>query len=192
MLTISPSGMMVLKGQQHVEIKKALPEKQKSVKTKGNNSEYDRDLFEELRILRKEIADRMRVPPFMVFSDASLRDMCTKYPQTRSDFLKISGVGEIKAEKYGTRFMDAIYNYAEKNNIVLKTADEDEDKEEIQTENVKILSFENESSEKTQKEDTRTISYKMYLEGKSIQEIAEERELKSITVEAHLESCARL
>lgn len=191
-LTISPSGMMVLKGQQHVEIKKALPEKQKSVKTKGNNSEYDRDLFEELRILRKEIADRMSVPPFMVFSDASLRDMCTKYPQTRSDFLKISGVGEIKAEKYGTRFMDAIYNYAEKNNIVLKTADEDEDKEEIQTENVKILSFENESSEKTQKEDTRTISYKMYLEGKSIQEIAEERELKSITVEAHLESCARL
>jgi len=191
-LTISPSGMMVLKGQQHVAIKKALPEKQESVKTKGNNSEYNRDLFEELRILRKEIADRMRVPPFMVFSDASLRDMCTKYPQTRSEFLKISGVGEIKAEKYGTRFMDVICNYAEKNNIVLNAADEDGNKEENQTETVKISSFENESSEKTQKEDTRIISYKMYLEGKSIQDVAKERELKLITVEAHLESCARL
>lgn len=68
-------------------------------------------LFEHLRVLRKEIADRDEVPPFVVFSDKSLRDMCEKKPLTEEAFLEVNGVGQNKLEKYGEAFIEAIKNF---------------------------------------------------------------------------------
>jgi ATP-dependent DNA helicase RecQ len=68
----------------------------------------DPELFDTLRKLRKQIADREGVPAFVVFSDASLRDMVAKEPRTRSGLLAVSGVGKIKLERYGSEFLDAI------------------------------------------------------------------------------------
>lgn len=66
------------------------------------------ELFEVLRRIRKEIADNKKVPPFVVFSDATLRDMCTKLPATLEDMLDVSGVGKFKLEQYGSYFLKAI------------------------------------------------------------------------------------
>lgn len=79
--------------------------------------EYDENFFEILRQLRKQIADKLAVPPFIIFGDVSLREMATYFPQSSGSFLKIAGVGERKLEQYGQDFMQAIGHYAREHNI---------------------------------------------------------------------------
>jgi ATP-dependent DNA helicase RecQ len=69
---------------------------------------YDRVLFDALRALRRRIADERRVPPYLIFSDASLRDMARLRPRTPAAFLEVKGVGEWKAAEFGERFLAAI------------------------------------------------------------------------------------
>jgi ATP-dependent DNA helicase RecQ len=66
------------------------------------------DLFERLRKLRFEIARREGLPAYIVFSDATLRDMAVKRPHTNEEFLEVSGVGTMKLERYGKAFLDCI------------------------------------------------------------------------------------
>ncbi len=69
------------------------------------------ELFEELRILRKIIADENKVPPYVVFGDKSLHDMCQLMPRDRSEFLMVNGVGESKCDKYSELFLGKIGEY---------------------------------------------------------------------------------
>jgi ATP-dependent DNA helicase RecQ len=71
------------------------------------------DLFEELRALRKRLADERSVPAYVVFSDATLRDMASRKPMTDGEFLGISGVGAKKLETYGADFLDVIRRWRE-------------------------------------------------------------------------------
>jgi len=71
----------------------------------------DEALFARLRDLRTRLAREAHMPPYIIFSDASLRDMCRKRPVSRAAFLNVSGVGEVKLEKYGEVFMETIRNY---------------------------------------------------------------------------------
>lgn len=73
--------------------------------------EYDRELFELLRKLRKELADAQNVPPYVVFADKALIEMATYLPQSRASFGRMYGVGEAKLEKYGTDFLLEISRY---------------------------------------------------------------------------------
>ena len=72
------------------------------------------DLFEELRGLRRRLADDRNVPAYVVFSDASLRDMAVRKPLTDGEFLAVSGVGAAKLERYGADFLDAIRSWVER------------------------------------------------------------------------------
>jgi len=72
----------------------------------------DAELFERLRKLRKRIADEEEVPPYVVFSDAALRDMCARMPRTAEEFLEVKGVGEKKLERYSAAFLAEIAGYA--------------------------------------------------------------------------------
>jgi len=190
-LNISASGNSVLRGKMKVSIKKVFA---KNTANNNISTAYEKDLFEILRSLRKEISDSLKVPPFVVFSDAALKDMCVKYPLSKDEFLKVSGVGEVKAEKYGSRFMNAIENYVGKNNVKLNNT-----KTEIAIENdldkfnvKKEKSIKGKKDENNNKQDTRTISYNLYKEGKSLSEIAKARDLAVVTVENHLVYCAKL
>ena len=69
---------------------------------------YDTDLFERLRVLRKRLADELGVPPFIVFGDASLRDMATSKPKDLKEFAQISGVGEKKLAQFAEDFLAVI------------------------------------------------------------------------------------
>ena len=75
--------------------------------------EYDTALFEELRALRKGMADAQNMPPFVIFGDVSLRQMAACIPQSEGSFSRISGVGRMKLEQYGPRFLQTIRSYAE-------------------------------------------------------------------------------
>ncbi|MBE5711005.1 MAG: DNA helicase RecQ, partial [Slackia sp.] len=68
-------------------------------------------LFEELRALRKQLADAGNIAPYMVFSDRALRDMCARRPKDALDFLEVNGVGSRKLERYGEAFLDAIAKF---------------------------------------------------------------------------------
>ena len=69
------------------------------------------DLFEELRTLRRAIADEDGVPPYVVFSDKTLTAMCDMLPSTDEDFLDVPGIGATKLERYGDAFITAINDW---------------------------------------------------------------------------------
>jgi ATP-dependent DNA helicase RecQ len=71
-------------------------------------SAYDRVLFDDLRALRRRLADERGVPPYLIFSDASLRDMARLRPLTLEQFRDVKGVGDWKLETFGERFLAAI------------------------------------------------------------------------------------
>ena len=83
-------------------------------------ADYDEGLFEELRALRRRLADERNVPPYVVFSDASLRHMATAIPHNEEEFLCIHGVGRVKAEQYSEAFLEAIQRYTTENDIQRK------------------------------------------------------------------------
>jgi len=68
----------------------------------------DEQLFEELRALRKQLADEQNVPAYVVFSDATLAEMAARRPATQTELLDVSGVGQAKLERYGDAFLEAI------------------------------------------------------------------------------------
>ncbi len=99
-----------IKTRQKVNKEKAA--KIKSATTKGKNTfPMDDDLYEELRLLRKKIADKNGKPAFRIFSNASLENMSALKPKTMQDFLEVHGVGEFKAKQFGRLFMDKIKEY---------------------------------------------------------------------------------
>lgn len=73
----------------------------------------DRELFEELRSLRKSIADEIGMPPYIVFHDATLREFARSRPSTLEQMRGISGVGDAKVRKFGAKFRDCIVAYAD-------------------------------------------------------------------------------
>ncbi|MBU4373553.1 MAG: DNA helicase RecQ, partial [Euryarchaeota archaeon] len=75
----------------------------------------DRGLFEALRTLRKTLADAENYPPYMIFNDASLKQMAARRPCTPEDFRNITGVGDKKLERYGAIFIGEIRRFCEKN-----------------------------------------------------------------------------
>ena len=79
--------------------------------------EYDRALFEELRALRRRLADVRDVPAFVIFGDVSLRHMAEAFPRSMEEFSRIHGVGEVKLEQYGPEFLEVIRGYSEVNGL---------------------------------------------------------------------------
>lgn len=67
--------------------------------------DVDRDLFEKLRELRMELAKKAGVPPYLIFSDKTLTQMCVLHPSSKEEMLEVSGVGEVKYERYGEDFL---------------------------------------------------------------------------------------
>lgn len=136
----------------------------------------DDPLFETLREVRRSIAERENVPPFVIFSDAALKDMCAKLPRTSEDFLGVSGVGELKLKKYGLEFIQAIRQFCEAH-------------PERQPEMGQAA-----APKKTSKKavgDSHLETLQLHQQNLSIEQIAEKRELALSTVENHLLQCAQ-
>jgi len=88
------------------------------VNQKGGGFVADDKLFSILKTERKKVADKMKLPPFVIFQDPSLEDMALKYPMSLSEMANVHGVGEGKAKKYGTTFIKIISDYVEENDIM--------------------------------------------------------------------------
>jgi ATP-dependent DNA helicase RecQ len=84
---------------------------------KQGGGALDTELLQMLKDLRKKLAKQKGLPPFVIFQDPSLEEMCTHYPISTEELKQISGVGAGKALKFGAPFIDLIKKYVEDNNI---------------------------------------------------------------------------
>ena len=77
----------------------------------GNSNDFDDGLFEQLRAVRLQFAREQKVSPFVVFNNATLREIATSKPTDQQAMLRVSGVGPAKVERYGETFLAAIRDY---------------------------------------------------------------------------------
>lgn len=101
-IRLTPRANPVLRSQERVLVK--MPRVPEPAEPKS-------DLFDLLRIRRKEIAGREGVPPYVIFHDSTLREMSSRAPRDQEEMLEIPGVGENKLKKYGQQFLDVIRSY---------------------------------------------------------------------------------
>ena len=99
--------MKIIKEQEN----KSKKSKSKKTKSKLGLNILDEELFDLLRELRSKIAQEQGVPAFVVFSNASLTDMCIGLPRTEDEFLEVNGVGQTKLDRYGEQFLKVIADY---------------------------------------------------------------------------------
>ncbi len=112
-LTLTESSRPLLQGNIRFQMAKprirpVTPLRLPSTKKRVIDYDYDQGMFEKLRSLRKRLADQEGVPPFVIFSDASLAEMAASLPKDREAMLLINGVGRHKLEHYGNQFLEVI------------------------------------------------------------------------------------
>ena len=172
-LCLTPRANNVLFGDEIVSIKRKI---EKSKPSFLDDVDTDEDLFILLKNLRMELSQKYSVPPFIIFTDVVLKQMSTRYPISESDLLSIDGIGKYKVERYGKDFINVITKYVEDHNIV-----------PVKSEPIKPI-----TKNTKEKVDTKLVSYNLYMEGKSISEIAKIRNFSKQTIEGHLLKCYEL
>ncbi len=115
-LSVPESGWRVMRGDETPRLLKPPEKKKTRVKVSRAVTDswegVDKDLFEALRELRREISARKHLPAYIVFGDAALRDMARKRPSTSTGFLLVTGVGDKKCRQYGEDFLELIKDYS--------------------------------------------------------------------------------
>ena len=113
-LQLTDQGQAALKERQSIRLTKTVVVT-KPAKHRAGEISCDEALFDRLRRLRKRLADELGVPPYIVFSDVSLRQMASHCPSNEDEFAQISGVGEQKLKRFGKIFMSEIAAYLRAN-----------------------------------------------------------------------------
>ena len=166
-LNISSEGYTFLKSRESLELTRPVAAPEVRAQRAGE-IECDDSLYDRLAKLRKQLADERGVPPYIVFSDVSLRQMARYYPQSAEEFSRISGVGEKKLKEFGEAFMESIEEHLETY-----------PKHQFQD----VAPIEPTGSKRT---DTVEETLKMFQSGMDLEEIAAERKLKAGTIATHI------
>lgn len=210
---LGAKALPVLKGEE--------PVYQKIPRIVEQKSEETITLFEHLRLMRREIATKENLPPYMIFADSTLREMAENCPRNRASFLRLGGVGERKLEKYGDIFIKSIQEYLQANNPSLQAEKNDDgsDNHEISARrsaqkqttnrsvancshnpsNVRIpnttknpvfgtglLTDDRKLASKSDKIPSYIVTYTLYQEGKSLEEISKLRKFTLPTIQDHI------
>ncbi len=103
-------GIEVIKGAHTIDLKKERLTVQKAETKKKVTyfDDYDVDIYDKLRDLRTQIASQKGIPPYIVFSDKTLKDLSNKQPQDKEEMLAVHGIGEVKFERYGKAFLEVL------------------------------------------------------------------------------------
>jgi ATP-dependent DNA helicase RecQ len=174
-LRITDKAWKVFRGEENVlgRVLDIKENEKEPAKTKETPLEYDLTLFEALRIKRKQLADASGVPPYVIFSDNTLIEMATFFPQSPKKLLTIHGVGEVRLDRYGDDFLKIIKKHCLTNNIAER----------------------NKSGISQPRKKTNTISAKsieigkLFNKGQAISSIARAFAIKEGTVIDHLKKC---
>ena len=157
-LRLTEKCRSILRGEQKLDLRKQTKEEKptREKKQKSSVRPQDQPLWEALRSLRLELAEESGVPPFVIFHDSTLHEMVKKRPKTSDDMRRISGVGEQKLARYGQKYLNEIAKFP---------LDELLDNHLSATVNETLI---------------------LYQQGISINEIAQQRDVKETTIYTHL------
>ncbi len=117
-LSLTDKGWAVLRSEE--KVMGALQPREEATSSITETVDHDTGLFQQLRALRRELADDAGLPPYMVFGDRSLMEMAAYFPHSRESFLQMHGVGQAKAERYADPFLAAIQAYCAENDLAEK------------------------------------------------------------------------
>ncbi len=159
-LKLNQLSWEILRGDRRVEIPESRPKVSKELVEISDQNVESQFLFDRLKLLRKTLADQYNVPPYIIFSDSSLRLMSQKKPQTLRDFEQISGVVKSKLEQYGKIFTQEIKNFVEDQGTTNDSSQ-----------------FNNSS---------QLITWELYQRGLTLGEMAKNRNLRKRTLIDHL------
>lgn len=113
-LKLAPKSCGVLTGQETLRMMLEIPQKKKAAAVKDALlPSADEKLLAALKDLRKSLAMRQSIPAYVVFTDATLVDMCRLKPKTQEEFMEVSGVGQAKSQRYGEVFLAVIAEFSE-------------------------------------------------------------------------------
>lgn len=185
-VVLNEKSMDVLSGKVRVTLTRFKDKKSKEKRSKkgvsktspqilsdGRMRDCDNLLYERLKTVRKMIADEKKIPPYMVLSIASLAELASKRPKTKTGLLSIKGIGDHKAGEFGKLFLDEISSFeSEKSNAGLYASSGNESKTSV-------------------REKSSDATYRMYAKGMTISQIAKERELTEETIAVHIEEKIR-
>jgi ATP-dependent DNA helicase RecQ len=169
-LKITQKGSDILFDRESIMALRKQEVKAKTAMERDEVGGYDRTLFERLRNVRKKMAEGQQVPPYIIFSDRTLHEMCRRFPSTLSDMRKISGVGDAKLERYGEDFIREIKRYLDENPGISIPGGESG-----------VL------TQKKKKGETIEETYVFFKGGMSLDDIAKLRSLAPSTIASHME-----
>ena len=167
-LKLTPKSTAVLKGLEKVMLTKA----KEKIEVYEYKVDYETELFQQLKDVRRQLAVEENVPAYIVLSDATLLELATYLPHNKEEFNKISGFGQVKIEKYGKQFWEVVAAYCRDHKL---------------TSRIHLKTPKRQHREKREKEtDTKQQSFELFNQGHAIGKIAELRELSTVTIEGHL------
>jgi ATP-dependent DNA helicase RecQ len=168
-LALTPEGRATLTQRKPVRLTKAMKVPERRAHAVGEIA-CDEALFEQLLVVRKGLADERGVPPHIIFSDVSLRQMARVYPVSTGEFARISGVSEVKLRDFGAPFMNEIVDFLATHPKQI-FADE---------------SFLAPPPSRARLNDTTRETVRNFLSGDSVEQIAQRRRLSVSTIYGHL------
>jgi ATP-dependent DNA helicase RecQ len=178
-LKITQKGSDILFGREVITALRKEEVKAKPSQERSGLQEYDRVLFDRLRTIRKKLAEGHQVPPYVIFSDKTLHEMCRHFPSTSSDMRKITGVGDAKLERYGEDFIHEISKYlAESPDSTVPGRDAEDSCTAALT-------------QKKKKGETVEETYEFFKGGMCLDDIAKLRNLSPSTIASHMEHLIR-
>lgn len=183
-LKLQEAAKPVLKGQEQVLIRRERIEvKDKNKKTRKRKTDLpvDHQLLDQLLAYRRSIAEEKNVPLYVIFHNNTLEELSYYMPTSKELFLEIKGIGEKKFDTYGQGFMDIIHSYIDEQQIgeeVLKSRRQEMMVEDEITENTSITSS---------GKDRYELTFEVYNEGISLEQIAKKRGFKEATIVKHLQ-----
>jgi ATP-dependent DNA helicase RecQ len=175
-LTLTPAGREVLRSRTPITLTKQIDIAAQKEKPRPGAIECDELLFEQLRALRRKLADERDVPAYVIFSDVSLREMARNYPTTVSEFRRIPGVGEQKLKDFAQPFLSEIKNYLATN--PRRTFSDDSGS----------LS----RRHRSRLNDSEAETLRRFLRGESVDEISRARGFVTNTIYGHLAAAIEL
>jgi len=173
-LEITDAGRQLLRERKPVQLTRPMKTPEAKMPRAGAIA-CDEALFDQLRALRKSLADERGVPPYIIFSDVSLRQMARHYPQTDAEFRRISGVGDAKLREFGSLFLTEIAGYLSSN-----------PRQIFAEESFSAPAPPSRGSKLT---GTVLATWQLWEQGHSVEEIARQRDVVTTTIFGHLAAC---
>lgn len=171
-LKLNDTSRSILRGDMEVSLVMKKAKQLSAIITE--TQDYYADLLQQLKDVRRDIAEQEHVPPYVIVGDNTLLDMATYLPLTLDALRRISGFGDYKVSKYGPAFMQVVQAYVHSNKLETRIQLKSPKRERKQPEGKPAIN------------NTQRISYELFQQGHDIADIAEQRKLSVDTIAGHL------